>query len=369
MTRTIAIRLLPTEPQAAKLGALQATYSAACNAAAYLAVEHRCCNAVKLHHLAYYTLRERFPTLGSQLACSAIVAVAQGLRVHRANGRDWKLLTFRREGSVHVDARTFRLVNGTLSIFTKEGRERVAMRLGAFQRSYLDCGAVRETDLVRRRDCWYLHLMIVLPKVERSPQTGVLGVDLGENIVAATSGGTLYGGGKLRNTRDRFLAFRKRLQGNGSQSAKQLLAHVSGRESRHVRHVNHVISAQIVAEAHTSGCGAIALENLKNIRTRIRMGKRMRTRLHRWAWSQLQKFVEYKAEAFGIAVVYLDPAFTSQTCSACGELGQRSRHRFLCNSCGIFAHSDRNAARNLAKIGVSALAPTGDVMRPHVAAQ
>ncbi|MHB8141531.1 MAG: transposase, partial [Vulcanimicrobiaceae bacterium] len=78
--------------------------------------------------------------------------------------------------------------------------------------------------------------------------------------------------------------------------------------------------------------------------------------------------VEYKAADAGLALVYVDPAYTSQTCSVCGELGTRSRHRFSCKICGIFAHSDRNAARNLAKIGASALAPTGDVMRPHVAA-
>jgi putative transposase len=147
-----------------------------------------------------------------------------------------------------------------------------------------------------------------------------------------------------------------------------LVARASGRESRYVRHVNHEISARIDAEAVRGSCGAIILENLTNIRSRIKGRKRMRTRLHRWSWRQLQTFVEYKAAAVGIAVSYVDPAYTSQTCSACGEVGNRSRHRFSCTMCGIFAHSDRNAARNLAKIGARALAPTGDTMRPYVAA-
>lgn len=110
------------------------------------------------------------------------------------------------------------------------------------------------------------------------------------------------------------------------------------------------------------------MENLTNIRNRIKMGKRMRTRLHRWAWRQLQIFVQYKAAGVGIAIVYVDPAYSSQTCSVCGRLGSRRRHRFSCKACAIFAHSDRNAARNIAKIGASALVPTGVVMRPHVAA-
>jgi putative transposase len=368
MKRAIAIRLEPTNTQAEKLAALQSMVAAACNFVVPIAVQHRCTNRIKLHHLAYYAVRKRFPALGAQMACNAIGRVARALKAHRANGREWATIAFRVDAAVHFDSRTFRLGEKGASLFTMERREQVAMRLGAFQRDYLERGSVKEADLLARRGVWYLHVVLDVPKPEASTGRDVLGVDLGENVTAATSGGTLYGGGELRHNRDRFLAFRARLQRNGSQSAKQLLARVSGRESRHVRHVNHEISARIVAEATRSGCGTIVLENLTNIRSRIKMGKRMRTRLHRWSWRQLQTFVEYKAAAVGIAVCYVDPAFTSQTCSVCGEIGKRSRHRFSCTMCGIFAHSDRNAARNLARIGARALAPTGDVMRPHVAA-
>jgi hypothetical protein len=37
----------------------------------------------------------------------------------------------------------------------------------------------------------------------------VLGVDLGKNILAATSSGKLFGGGKLRYERDRALALHR----------------------------------------------------------------------------------------------------------------------------------------------------------------
>jgi putative transposase len=367
MKRAIAIRLDPTTLQSEKLAALQLTFAAACNVVAPLALEHRCTNRVKLHHLVYFAVRERFACLGAQMACNAIARIAQGLKAHRANGREWATIAFHANTAVHFDARTFRLGEHCVSLFTMEGRERVAMRLGTFQRTYLKRGAVKEADLLIRRGVWYLHVVLDVPESDASTGSNVLGVDLGENVTAATSGGTLNGGGALRDRRDRFLALRTRLQRNGSQSAKQLLARVSGRESRHVRHVNHEISARVVAEAARGGCGTIVLENLTNIRSRINVGKRMRTRLHRWSWRQLQSFIEYKAAALGIAVRYVDPAYTSRTCSICGELGKRSRHRFSCTPCGVFAHSDRNAARNLAKIGARTLAPTGDVMRPHVA--
>lgn len=366
--RTIAIRLRPRSEQAASLLALREAFVAACNAVSRIACENRCTNRVRLHHLAYYRLREQFPQLGSQMTCNAIAAAAHSLKAHRANGREYTVVTFMPTAAVHVDARTYCMRDGSVSIYTLDGRAQIAFCMGEFQRSYLQRGTIREAELVHRRGRWYLHVVLELPDVAPARGGAVLGVDLGEQVAAATSLGTLHGGGQLRDARDRFLALRTRLQRNGSQSAKQLLAKVSGRESRHARHVNHEISSKIIREAVVAGCAAIALENLSNIRLRMRVGKRMRTRLHRWAWRQLQRFVEYKAQAAGIAVVYVDPSYTSQTCSACGRLGNRLKHRFSCGICGSLAHSDRNAARNLARLGASALVPTGGVMRPHVAA-
>jgi transposase, IS605 OrfB family, central region len=108
------------------------------------------------------------------------------------------------------------------------------------------------------------------------------------------------------------------------------------------------------------------MEDLTHIRDRIQAGKRMRARLHGWAFRQLQSFVEYKAKAAGIAVEYVDPAYTSQTCSCCGALGRRIKHRFVCNKCGLRAHADCNASRNLARIGSGAPLPRAAVNTPDV---
>ena len=193
-----------------------------------------------------------------------------------------------------------------------------------------------------------------------------MGVDVGENTLAATSTGKVLGGQSLRHRRDRYLALRRRLQSNGSQSAKQRLRQVSGKERRRVKHINHETSKSIVAEALSQGIGRIVMEDLTHIRTRIKAGKRMRARLHRWAFRQLQTFIEYKARALGIEVVYVDPAYTSQTCSDCSSLGTRVKHRFVCDQCGLRAHADLNASRNLARIGGTAVSPRAAVNTPDV---
>lgn len=365
MQRTVALRLGPSPAQRSALLALRAEYARACNLVVPFAVENRCWNRVALHHLAYYRVREA-TALGSQMVCNALRQVADAYRVLKiGKDDDVPTLRFRDTGSVHFDKRTYSLKGETVSLYTLGGRVVVPLVLGDFQRRYLETGTPKEAELVCRKGRWYFHLVLDLPDAVPVATSGVLGVDLGENVVAATSSGTLFGGGALRHHRDRYLALRGRLQSNGSRSAKRRLRHVSGRESRHVTHVNHCVSKAIVAEAVRSGAGVVALEDLTHIRKRIRAGKRVRSRLHRWAWRQLQDFVEYKAHAAGLSVLYVCPAYTSQTCSDCGSLGQRTKHRFRCSTCGSQQHSDTNGARNLCGLALSAVSATGAVSHPH----
>jgi putative transposase len=66
------------------------------------------------------------------------------------------------------------------------------------------------------------------------------------------------------------------------------------------------------------------------------------------AFVQLQAMIENRAKKAGIPVVYVDPAFTSQRCSRCGEIGSRRRKKFECPHCGYEEHADVNAAFNIA---------------------
>lgn len=69
----------------------------------------------------------------------------------------------------------------------------------------------------------------------------------------------------------------------------------------------------------------IAREDLTGIRDRVRLRKPQRSMLHSWAFAQLGAFLDYKAAQAGVAVVAVDPAYTSQTCSRCGHVDKRNR--------------------------------------------
>lgn len=369
MMRTASIRLSASPQQDAALRALQHAYADACNRLVPIVREKRVWNRVALHNLAYSMLRSATP-LGSQMCCNAIFSVCKAYKAQKALGRIRKdrpvpEIRFDR-ASVHFDKRTYTIKDETVSLYTLDGRIVVPMRMGEHQRRLLSSGKPKEAELVLRKGVWYFNLVVETQDADSVTSGPVVGVDVGENNLAAISLGKVFGGGRLRHERDRYLALRRRLQSNGSQSAKRKLRQVSGKEARRVKHINHETSKAIVAAAVAAGARKIVLEDLTHIRARIKAGKRMRARLHRWAWRQLQTFIEYKAKACGIAVEYVEPAYTSQTCSSCGGLGKRSKHRFECPHCGLRAHSDLNASRNLARIGSGAPLPRAAVNTPNV---
>jgi putative transposase len=367
MKRTISILLEVTESQEKLLLILRDIFLAACNAIVPAAMEHRCWNRIALHNLVYTQIRKN-SSLGSQMVCNAIFAVCKAYKAKTiAKDEPVPTIQFHKNRSVHFDKRTYSIRGNTISLYTPEGRIRVPMRMGAFQAAIFSQGVPREGELICKKGKWYFNLVIELPDVPITESTQLMAVDIGENVLAATSSDKLYGGGKVRHERHKFLAKRRKLQSNGTQSSKQLLKKISGKEARRIKHINHQVSKNIIQEAKTQNAGVIVLEDLTYIRSRIKAGKKVRSRLHRWAFRELQTMIHYKAEAQGLRVLYVNPAYSSQTCSLCGSLGVRQRHHFKC-SCGNQQHSDLNASRNLCRFALSIGSATCAVNRTQVAA-
>ncbi len=84
----------------------------------------------------------------------------------------------------------------------------------------------------------------------------------------------------------------------------------------------------------------------------------------RSGWGLLVRRLEEKAPG---RVEKIRPAFTSQRCSACGQVDPKSRESqadFRCTACGYADNADVNAARNIAA-GHAVTARGGDgVTRP-----
>jgi putative transposase len=67
------------------------------------------------------------------------------------------------------------------------------------------------------------------------------------------------------------------------------------------------------------------------------------------SWGQFLAILEAKAASAGHQVIRVNPRFTTQACSNCGELVQKSLsvRTHICTSCGYVADRDVNAAKNI----------------------
>jgi putative transposase len=98
--------------------------------------------------------------------------------------------------------------------------------------------------------------------------------------------------------------------------------------------------------------GAVTLEALQvQSMTRAGKGKRGLNRsILEQGWGAFERVLSYKLEERGGTLIKVNPAYTSQTCSACGAIDKASREsqaRFACRHCGFVAHADHNAAINI----------------------
>ena len=73
-------------------------------------------------------------------------------------------------------------------------------------------------------------------------------------------------------------------------------------------------------------------------------------------WSEFAGMLEYKCAFYGKTLIKTDPAYTSQTCSACGEVNNRLGYNhygwlkvreWTCPACGAHHDRDINAAKNI----------------------
>ncbi len=240
------------------------------------------------------------------------------------------------------------------SLLTLDGRVEVPFRFGAYAEGML-ARTRGPADLLYRNDTFFLAITVDTPEPTPTETADFLGIDLGIIQLATTSDGEFlnYAAGPkhshVNQVRARFSRFRQKLQKKGTKSAKRLLRKRSGREKRFSKDVNHCLSKAIVSTAKGTGRG-MALEDLTHIRSRVNGSKRQRRVLHTWSFFQLRAFIAYKAALAGVRVVYINPAYTSQTCSACGhceKANRTSQSKFLCTSCGYACHADVNAAVNI----------------------
>ena len=364
MLYTLKIRLYPSPEQAEQLLRTMEFFNAACNFISQIAFENKTFGKIALQKLCYYQVRAEFK-LSAQMVVRAIGKVAESYSDKKKRESQH---TFKPHGAIVYDDRILTVKSGdTVSILTLDGRIFVPMAVCEYHTSIIN-NALRirgQADLGYIDGKFYLFLVVELPDKPENVREGFLGVDLGIAKIATTSDGKFYSGSKVKNIRRRYFRLRQRLQAKGTKSIKRKLKQRRRKESRFATDVNHCISKRLVEVAKGTK-RAIVLEDLKGIRERAKKGTRktvcktMRQALSSWSFYQLRQFIEYKARAAGVLVIYVDPRNTSRTCSKCGHIDKKSRkdqEHFVCTACGHTLNADINAALNIARRGAEVIQP------------
>ena len=349
---TIRIKLDMGPESASALDATRAAYVVALNLTSAVAFDCKITSGVTLHHATYRDVRAA-TTLPANLVCSARAVVAEAYtrdpsRKHR----------FRDHAAMRYDARTLtvNLAKGFATLSTLTGRVRVSPVLCDYHRRYLDgsWAFVKGATVKRSGKAWTLHLTCNRD-VPESDKPGVLGVDAGIKRVATTSGAKVHKGGSISQIRRRKFRQRRDLQrktaGQGkTRGQRRLLKRLAGSEHRAVEWRLWNVANAVVNEAIATGCGAIAVEDLKGIRSRIRTAKKQRLIQQGWPFASFQAKLAHVAGRHGIRVVAVDPRDTSRTCNRCGHVAKANRTSqslFRCVHCGHSLNADFNASLNI----------------------
>ena len=193
----------------------------------------------------------------------------------------------------------------------------------------------------------WIFVYVTVAEKPLTATTSWVGVDLNTTghcaVVANPSTGKLVKMGKqAQHIHRKYKTLRRKFAKRGSFTK---LKATKQRQSNKVRDLNHKISKRIVQFAEENKCG-IKLEKLTGIRDNAKHVRSFNYQLNNWSFYQLQQMITYKARLQGVAVAYVAPYMTSQTCSKCGLKGERTSKRFVCPIHGL-ENADVNAAFNI----------------------
>jgi transposase len=202
-----------------------------------------------------------------------------------------------------------------------------------------------------------------IPDPVSAPGNGeVVGVDRGVAVSAALSTGELLRvPGLTAPERKRLLRLERMLArakwgSNRRKRARLAIARLRARETDRrkdwaektstdlARRFDIVRVEDLNVKNMTRSARGTAQDPGRNVRAKSGLNRE----ILRSGWGLLVRRLEDKAPG---RVEKINPAFTSQRCSACGHVDAKSRQsqaRFACTACGFAGNADVNAARNIA---------------------
>ena len=220
--------------------------------------------------------------------------------------------------------------------------------------------------LTRKHGKWYASISFKVQAPVPVDNEKILGVD--RNVGQVTdSEGRIYPvpSTKKEETKTARLQ-RKAAKGQKGSDRRKRLYKMAGKHKsksanirrNHNHHVSKIIANMagiiILEDLNTQGMMASARGTMENPGKNVKQKTGLNRGIQGSNWYQLEKMIEYKAHK----VLYVKPAYTSQTCYVCGHRSEKSRKSqaiFECVECGHSPNADVNAALNIRRMGLTQL--------------
>ena len=238
-------------------------------------------------------------------------------------------------------------------------------------------GTIKNATVSWEAGHWYVSFSTAAEVTEPAPLLdGAVGVDVGVVAAATLSTGERYQVAgwtprlKRRRLRLERSIARKRRGSAHQRRERAQLARLYARARRRRHDAIHKLTTAL-AKNH----GLIVVEDLSvgamsrsargtveapghNVRAKAGLNREILER----AWGELRRQLAYKCAERGGRLVAVPAAYSSQQCSACGQVAAANRpsqSAFRCIGCGHAQHADVNAAKVIRQRGIELAAAAG----------
>ena len=209
---------------------------------------------------------------------------------------------------------------------------------------------------------WHVAFAAIPDPVPAPGNGEVVGIDRGVAVSAALSTGEmLHCPGLTARERNRLLRLERKIArarrgSNRRGRVKHAIARLRARETDRRKDWAEKLSTDVARRFDVIRVEALQVRNMtrsakgtaEHPGRNVRQKSGLNREILRSGWGLLAHRLEDKAPG---RVEKVSPAFTSQRCSACGQVDPNSREsqpRFVCTACGFAGHADVNAAINIA---------------------
>lgn len=187
-----------------------------------------------------------------------------------------------------------------------------------------------------------------IQKEKYQPKIDKLALDLGLNNLFATNIGELYG----RNFSRLLKKYDEIVSILGKNRQKQKLKTLSKKYKKLINKIKAYLKNEINRVINNlienNKPKEIIVERLNF--TSPKLSKKLNRMLSNFGKNIIEEKFESIKERYGIVIMQINPAYTSQECSKCGYVEKKNRKsqaKFICGFCGKKQNADINSSKNI----------------------